>query len=316
MRQFRIVVTLALVLFFSTTPAYATSKFPLFSGDPLVPAVCDGGPLGVGGILTFIQNVMNAGISVGIIIFIFIIVYAGFMFILTPTNPEGHSQAKKMLSNAVIGFIIILAAWLIVDFVMKILYNDGENGFGPWNEILSSTGSQCIERQDPTAIGGLGPIAGATVNNGIQGIPGGAGGSSNVGVAKGLCSDRNTSCSPAVMKTFGLSDAQANAMSCIAVTESAGGANKGNSGTGAQGLFQITGTNWNISKYHTGRCSSQTSRLDDYCNAQTAVLMQKYNGYQPWTGKCMSSGGCGNVSYGQYWNPNAVACVNKYDPGH
>lgn len=316
MRQFLITVPLTLVLFLNASTAYAASNFPLFDfGNPLVPAICEGKPLGVGGILTFIQNVMNAGISVGIVIFLFIIVYAGFMFILTPTNPEGHSQAKKMLSNAVIGFIIILAAWLIVDFVMKILYNGGANGFGPWNEILSSNGSQCIEPQDIVAIGGLGPVTGAVVNNGVEGIPG-AGGSSNVGVAKGLCDARNTACSPAVMKSFGLSDAQANAMSCIAVTESSGGANKGNSGTGAQGLFQITGTNWANPKFHAPPCSSQTSRLNDFCNAQAATLMLKSGGYQPWTGRCMSSGGCGKVSNGQYWNPNAVACVQKYDPGH
>jgi hypothetical protein len=143
-----------------------------------------------------------------------------------------------------------------------------------------------------------------------------AGGSvGSVGTTHGLCDARNTSCSPAVMKAEGLNDAQANAMSCIAVTESGGDPLVGGSGTGAQGLFQITGTNWSNPAYHSGSCSVQTSRNNATCNRQTAVLMFKSVGYQPWTGKCMSAGGCGKVSYGQYWNPNAVACVQKYDPG-
>lgn len=118
------------------------------------------------------------------------------------------------------------------------------------------------------------------------------------------------------MKAEGLTDAQANAMSCIAVTESSGGANKGNSGTGAVGLFQITGQNWSNPANHKPPCSVSSSRLDNTCNRQAAVLMFKNGGnsYQPWTGKCTSQKGCGYVSYGQYWNPNAVACVQKYDP--
>ena len=234
MRQFLIAVPLALVLFSSASTAYAASNFPLFDfGNPLVPAICEGKPLGVGGILTFIQNVMNAGISVGIVIFLFIIVYAGFMFILTPTNPEGHSQAKKMLSNAVIGFIIILAAWLIVDFVMKILYNGGANGFGPWNEILSSNGSQCIEPQDVVAIGGLPGVFGAIVNNGIVASPGG-GGSLTTG-GKGPACSGATVRAAAVIGGVQMSTNEANTIACFAGPESACGS-------------QMKNYNWNAAK--------------------------------------------------------------------
>ncbi len=303
----------------SVAPVYA-ANLPLF--DPnfsIVPVCPTGGPLSAGAILQFIQNIMNAMISVGVIAMVLIIAYAGFMFILTPTNPEARSKAKSMLGNAVVGFIIVLAAWVGVDFIMKLLY-DGGGQFGPWNKILTVTDtSTCIETVEPSKIPGLPGLVDIGVNG--VGIGTGAGSGSGatgygVGVAKGLCADSNTSCSVAVMKSEGLNDAQAQAMSCIAVTESAGGANKGASGTGALGLFQITGTNWSNPAFHKPPCSTSTSRLNDACNRQAAVLMLKHGGYQPWTGKCLSSGGCGKVSYGQYWNPNAVACVAKYDPGH
>ena len=311
MRQFLISIPLVLALVVGATPAYA-ANLPLFDSNfSIVPTECTSCPCGVGGALQFVQNLMNAAISLGIVVFVFVIVYAGFMFILTPTNPESHSQAKKIFSNAVIGFVIILAAWLIVDFVMKLIYNGGENGFLPWNEILSSDGSQCILAQNLGTIDGLPGVFGAIVNDGIGASPGTGGGGGTggtIGVAKGLCSDRNTACSPAVMKAEGLSDAQANAMSCIAVTESGGDPNTPDSSTGACGLFQITNRpgNWSVPKYHRSPCSTSTSCNNVVCNRQTAVIMFREQGYQPWTGV--------NPKTGQHWNPNAVACVNKYDP--
>lgn len=310
---------LALLFLVSNAPVYAANLPLLDPSFSIVPSECTACPCGAGGALQFIQNIMNAMVSVGVIAVVIIIAYAGFLFILTPTNPESRSKAKSMLGNAVVGFIIVLAAWIGVDFIMKLLY-DGGGQFGPWNKILTVTdSSKCIEPVELGKIAGLPGLVDIGVNGvalGTAGSAGPGGTSYGVGVAKGLCADSNTSCSVSAMKSEGLNDAQAQAMSCIAVTESAGGANKGASGTGALGLFQITGTNWSNPSYHKAPCSSSTSRLNDACNRQAAVLMLQKGGYQPWTGKCLSSGGCGKVSYGQYWNPNAVACVQKYDPGH
>ena len=71
-------------------------------------------------------------------------VWAGSLYILSATNPESRSTANKMLINAAVGLLIVLSAWLIVDFVMKTLYkNDSE--FGPWNSILVGGGdNSCI----------------------------------------------------------------------------------------------------------------------------------------------------------------------------
>lgn len=106
-----------------------------------------GAPLGFGGVLQLIQNLMNASVSFGIIICVIVIAFAGILWILTPTNPENHSQAKKVLTNAAIGLLIILSAWLIVDFVMKLLYNQNLEGWGPWNTILSG-GNVCVTATD------------------------------------------------------------------------------------------------------------------------------------------------------------------------
>lgn len=139
--------------------ASAQSNLPLFDPEwQLVPEAseldsdCDfGAPLGFGGVLQLIQNVMNAAISFGVVISVLVIAFAGILWILTPTNPENHSQAKKVLTNAVIGLLIILSAWLVVDFVMKLLYNPNANNFGPWNEILTG-GDICITAASSTPL--------------------------------------------------------------------------------------------------------------------------------------------------------------------
>lgn len=111
---------------------------------PIVPEVCRTCACGFGGVLAIIQNVVNFIIGIAIIFATIIMVWAGGLYILSAANPESRSTANKMLINAVIGLLIVLSAWLIVDFVMKTLYDNGSE-FGPWNSILlSGTGDNCI----------------------------------------------------------------------------------------------------------------------------------------------------------------------------
>jgi hypothetical protein len=112
---------------------------------PIIPEVCRACPCGFGGVLAIIQNVVNFLIGISIIFATIIIVWAGGLYILSATNPESRSTANKMLINAAVGLLIVLSAWLIVDFVMKTLYDSGSE-FGPWNSILAGNGEEdsCI----------------------------------------------------------------------------------------------------------------------------------------------------------------------------
>jgi hypothetical protein len=65
---------------------------------------------------------------------------AGFRLVTSAGNESAWSGAKSMLTNVIIGFVIVLSAWLIVDTLMKAFvdpdFSDSEgNKFGPWNEI-------------------------------------------------------------------------------------------------------------------------------------------------------------------------------------
>ena len=54
-------------------------------------------------------------------IFALILVYVGFLYIGDMGSSENKNKAKKILKNAVIGFVIALAAWLIVKTILTSL---------------------------------------------------------------------------------------------------------------------------------------------------------------------------------------------------
>ncbi len=54
-------------------------------------------------------------------IFALIIVYAGWLYLSDGGSSENVGKAKKILKNAVIGYVIALAAWLIVKTILTSL---------------------------------------------------------------------------------------------------------------------------------------------------------------------------------------------------
>ena len=66
--------------------------------------------------LTAQTNIMYLGIALaGMSLLVFVI--AGVMFIIGSHNPDGLTKAKSTLKTAIIGFILVLVAWIIVTSV-------------------------------------------------------------------------------------------------------------------------------------------------------------------------------------------------------
>ncbi len=82
-------------------------------------------------ILTWIVGVMATICAI-------VIAVAGLKMVTAGGDTGAISNAKSMITNVIIGFVILLAAWLIVDTVMKVLVGGTLPGFGPWNKI------QCV----------------------------------------------------------------------------------------------------------------------------------------------------------------------------
>jgi|GEM_PF-987458 len=62
-------------------------------------------------------------------------VIAGFKIVTAQGNPSTIKSAKDMIVNVAIGFTIILAAWLLIDLLMRTLMDDSSGQIGPWNTI-------------------------------------------------------------------------------------------------------------------------------------------------------------------------------------
>lgn len=80
------------------------------------------------------QNTINAGIYIAVFLSAFLFAYAGLQYMTAAGQPDKASNAKRIFWTVGVGLVLILAAWLIVDLIMKTLVNEGAL-FGPWNEV-------------------------------------------------------------------------------------------------------------------------------------------------------------------------------------
>jgi hypothetical protein len=70
-----------------------------------------------------IGNFIGAALGLLGVILVCIIIYAGFLWMTAQGNDEKVKQAKKMISNAVVGMVLIFAAYAITNFVIASLTN-------------------------------------------------------------------------------------------------------------------------------------------------------------------------------------------------
>jgi hypothetical protein len=77
-------------------------------------------------------------ISIFAVIGAILIAWAGFLMATSAGNMSKRDKGKGILMNTVIGLIIMLAAWLIVDTVMKTLAGNNQR-LGTWNQV------QCVD---------------------------------------------------------------------------------------------------------------------------------------------------------------------------
>jgi hypothetical protein len=221
--------------------------------------------------------------------------YAGFLFVVNPVNAGGMNQAKSILIHTLTGIVIALCAWLIVNTILSVISTNSLTG---WTQGLNPAGSaKCLALNMS--------VAANTNTNSNPGVSSTGNGSSASG-SGAQCSSSNPACSVSSLEGDGMTSAQANVMSCIAVTESSGNpstppynqAHPGSNST-ACGTFQITQTTWNGAA--SGACSSFSNCQNAACNAQVAQTLVSQSGYSPWT--CP---GCNN---------KAAGCVQKYGGG-
>ncbi|HKK54121.1 MAG TPA: hypothetical protein VJ926_01215 [Patescibacteria group bacterium] len=72
---------------------------------------------------SLIQTGINTVLSFLGVIFTILIIYAGFKWMIAQGNPESVTKAKSLLKNAVIGLLIVLAAYAFSYFIFTFFIN-------------------------------------------------------------------------------------------------------------------------------------------------------------------------------------------------
>jgi len=87
-------------------------------------------------LLILIQNVLDFALKTAFLIVIGFIVYGGFRWIFSLGKEENLKAGQQIITNAIIGLIIILTAWVIVNTVFwAIKQMGGDNYTGTWFHI-------------------------------------------------------------------------------------------------------------------------------------------------------------------------------------
>jgi Type IV secretion system pilin len=98
---------------------------------------CDGGsndPCNWCTLITMVDNVLDWLFIFFTLAAVMMVMIVGFKLVMSAGNSSQWEESKGMFTNLVIGFVIFLSAWLIVDTILKGLI-DTDSDFGVWNEL-------------------------------------------------------------------------------------------------------------------------------------------------------------------------------------
>ena len=69
----------------------------------------------------FMGNIISALIGMVGVVFVCMLIYGGFRYMTAGGNEQTVGKAKQMMSNSVIGLIIVISAYAVTEFVLNSL---------------------------------------------------------------------------------------------------------------------------------------------------------------------------------------------------
>lgn len=168
-------------------------------------------------VLLLVNNVISWLVGILSVIGAIVMVYAGIQMVISGGNASAKERAKELITNVIIGYILVLAGWLLIDTGFKALLD--QQRFGVWQEI------QCVDQpiavtanKEPIALGDLSFSVGryALEQSGAGGQFGPNSGAGSLGSCQIA---QSGDCSEAALRAAGFG-AQASAAARIAGAES------------------------------------------------------------------------------------------------
>lgn len=118
-----LLLALTLCIVFLPSLANAQGDVSIYNPDEeygLVPCGSPGQePCTTEHVVAFANNLITWLISILGIIAVIALMITGFKLVTSAGDTDAWTKAKEMFTNIVIGIIIILAAWLVVDTILK-----------------------------------------------------------------------------------------------------------------------------------------------------------------------------------------------------
>ncbi len=83
-----------------------------------------------------VKNIIDFLVKIVIAAAAALVLWGGFVIMTAGASPERAKHGRDIIKAAVIGIIIALGAWLIIDTIIKTIATGWSDSlFGPWNEI-------------------------------------------------------------------------------------------------------------------------------------------------------------------------------------
>lgn len=128
MKHKTIIFSLLISLLFMPLLTSAAGLVPCGGPDENPCTICD--------LLVLVQNVLEFALKVAFLVIIGFIVYGGFRWIFSLGKEENLKAGQQIITNAIIGLVIILTSWIIVNTVFwTIKQIGGEDYTGTWFHI-------------------------------------------------------------------------------------------------------------------------------------------------------------------------------------
>jgi hypothetical protein len=189
---------------------------------PIIPEAYNRCPASWGMLIDVINNIISLLLTLAIIFVApLMIAWAGFLLVVSQGDSGKRTQARKILTNTIVGIVVALAGYMIVAAIMVALYNPDTphagGKLGLWTDIIGSRGVHpCIDlsgslRQTSSGI----PITGIGATGTLKPPP---------------ADKSGAACNPALVQAaariggYEISNTQANILACIAEPESTCGA--------------------------------------------------------------------------------------------
>lgn len=111
----------------------------VFAQDTQLDTTAEAAGLGNSDIYSVIGSIINVFFGLLGVIFLVLVLYAGFLWMTSSGNAEQVEKAKKILVNGVIGLVITLGAFAITTFIINALEQAGLISNGPGTNDGGST---------------------------------------------------------------------------------------------------------------------------------------------------------------------------------